>query len=67
MDRIPQAEARSWKQVSQFSAGEDWIFAAPVKLGRLPWSADAVNDAYCKAARPWRVKEYKCSTIKGLG
>jgi integrase len=29
---------RVWKQTSQFSAKEDWIFASPVKLGRLPYS-----------------------------
>jgi integrase len=42
---------KSWKQASQFPTNEDWMFAAPVKLGRLPWSADAVNDAYSKAAK----------------
>jgi integrase len=39
-----------WKQTTQFSAQEDWIFASPAQLGRLPWSADSVNDAYKKAA-----------------
>ncbi len=39
-----------WKLTSQFSAQEDWIFASPSQLGRLPWSADSVNDAYKKAA-----------------
>jgi Phage integrase family len=29
---------RLWKQTTQFSAEEDWIFASPVKLGRLPYS-----------------------------
>jgi len=38
-----------WKQATQFSANEDWIFASPAQLGRLPWSADSVNDAYQKA------------------
>jgi len=42
---------KSLKQASQFPTNEGWMFAAPVKLGRLPWSADAVNDAYCKAAK----------------
>jgi integrase len=42
---------KRWKQASQFSNSEDWIFASPGKLGRLPWSADAVNDAYLKAAK----------------
>ncbi|MGH9641934.1 MAG: hypothetical protein ACRD3Q_05870 [Terriglobales bacterium] len=27
---------KSWKQVSQFSGAYDWIFASPVKIGRLP-------------------------------
>ena len=27
-----------WKQTTQFSAEEDWIFASPLKLGRLPYS-----------------------------
>ena len=27
-----------WKQTTQFSAQEDWIFASPVQLGKLPWS-----------------------------
>jgi integrase len=39
-----------WKQTTQFSTQEDWIFASPAQLGRLPWSADSVNDAYSKAA-----------------
>jgi integrase len=28
----------NWKQISQFQADEDWIFASPAKLGRLPYS-----------------------------
>jgi integrase len=40
-----------WKQTTQFSANEDWIFASPIQLGRLPWSADSVNDAYLKATK----------------
>ena len=47
----PVIEAlKLWKQTTQFSAQEDWMFASPAKIGRLPWSADAVNDAYLKAA-----------------
>ena len=41
---------KTWKQTTQFSAQEDWIFASPAQIGRLPWSADSVNDAYKKAA-----------------
>src|ERR1700730_15450465 len=29
---------KAWKQTTQFSADEDWIFASPVQLGALPWS-----------------------------
>ena len=32
-----------WKQTTQFCAPVDWIFASPAKIGRLPWSADAVT------------------------
>jgi len=42
----PMIEAlKTWKQTAQFSAQEDWIFASPAQLGRLPWSAESVNDA----------------------
>jgi integrase len=27
-----------WKKTTQFPANEDWIFASPLKLGRLPYS-----------------------------
>lgn len=40
-----------WKQATEFRGDGDWIFASPLKLGRLPYSADAVNDAYLKAAK----------------
>jgi integrase len=40
----------SWRARTQFSSDEDWVFASPAQLGRLPWSADGVNDAYRNAA-----------------
>ena len=33
---------KSWKQLTEFSGAEDWIFASPVKLGRLPYSYTGV-------------------------
>ena len=39
-----------WKQTTQFSAQEDWIFASPVLLGRLPWSYPWVLRVFGKAA-----------------
>jgi len=40
-----------WKQTTQFSGAEDYIFASPVQLGRLPWSYDQVWRVYQKAAK----------------
>ncbi len=48
-----------WKQTTQFSAHEDWMFASPVQLGRLPWSYDQVWRVYQKAGAK--------SGIGGLG
>jgi len=31
-----------WKQRSDFSSAEDWIFASPIKIGRLPYSYTGV-------------------------
>ena len=33
---------KSWKQLTEFSGADDWIFASPVKLGRLPYSYTGV-------------------------
>jgi integrase len=41
---------KRWKQQAPFSAQEDWIFASPAQIGRLPWSYDSVNKAYKQAA-----------------
>ena len=38
-----------WKQTTQFCGPEDWMFASPVQLGRLPWSYDQVWRMYQKA------------------
>lgn len=44
------AVLKTWRQETQFSGPEDWVFASPAQVGRLPWSADSVNDTYSKAA-----------------
>ncbi len=41
---------KQWKQGSQFSAQEDWIFASPAQIGRLPWSYPHVWLVFRKAA-----------------
>ena len=40
---------KRWKQTTQFSAQEDWMFASPAQIGRLPWSYDQVWRRYQKA------------------
>jgi integrase len=40
-----------WKQTTQFSGSDDWMFASPVQLGRLPWSYDQIWPVYQKAAK----------------
>jgi integrase len=40
-----------WKQTTQFSGHDDWMFASPVQLGRLPWSYDQIWRVYQKAAK----------------
>ncbi len=39
-----------WKQAAPFSDSEDWVFASPIQLGRLPWSYHQVWRVYQKAA-----------------
>src|ERR1700687_788235 len=55
---------KTWKQTTQFSAQEDWIFASPAQLGRLPWSADSVNGAYKKAASAAKVKHVSTHSMR---
>jgi integrase len=59
VDRELLAALQTWKQTAQFSGPEDWVFASPVQLGRLPWSSDQVWRVYQKAA--------KAAGIGGLG
>jgi integrase len=33
---------KTWKQNTRFHADEDWMFASPLKLGRLPYSYTGV-------------------------
>jgi len=40
---------KTWKQASQFSGAEDWVFASPAQLGRKPWSDDQVRREFQRA------------------
>jgi integrase len=59
IDRDLLATLQTWKHSTPFSRPEDWMFASPVQLGRLPWSYDQVWRMYQKAA--------KAAGLGGLG
>ena len=46
------ARLKSWKQLTQFPGATDWIFASPVKLGRLPYSYTGVWRELVRAVIP---------------
>ena len=49
IDPVLLRALQTWRQATQFSAPDDWMFASPVQHGRLPWSYDQVFRAYQKA------------------
>jgi integrase len=50
IDAAMLAGLKDWKQLSQFSGPNDWMFASHVKIGRLPISYNGVWHALKKAA-----------------
>ena len=42
---------KQWKQTTQFSSSDDWIFASPVKLGRQPLGYTHIWEALDHAAK----------------
>jgi len=46
---------KSCKQRSDFSGAEDWIFASPIKLGRLPYSYTGVWRELVRAAEAAKI------------
>jgi integrase len=55
---------KRWKQATQFRADGDWMFASPGHVGRLPWSADSLNDAYRKAGAASGVGHVSTHTMR---
>ncbi|MGB7132492.1 MAG: site-specific integrase [Candidatus Sulfotelmatobacter sp.] len=51
IDPAMLAVLKSWRQETKFSADSDWVFASPLKLGRLPWSYPWVWRVFTKAAK----------------
>jgi integrase len=45
------ARLKAWKQVSNFSGSDDWVFASPVNIGRLPYSYTGTCQELVRAAK----------------
>ena len=43
------AVLKAWKQKTQFSGPEDWVFASPVQVGKLPYSYTGVKQELHRA------------------
>jgi integrase len=41
---------KTWKQATQFGADDDWLFASPAQIGRLPWSYPRVWQVFQETA-----------------
>ncbi|MFY9644637.1 MAG: site-specific integrase [Terriglobales bacterium] len=55
---------KTWKQTTQFSAPEDWVFASPARLGRLPWSYPRVWGVFQEAAEVAKVGKLATHTMR---
>ena len=55
---------KQWKQMSQFSGAEDWIFAFPVKLGRQPLSYTHVWGTLDRTAKKARIGHVSSHTFR---
>jgi integrase len=55
---------KRWKQASQFSSPDDWMFASPVQLGALPWSYPWVWRVFQKAASEAGVGKLGTHTLR---
>jgi integrase len=53
-----------WKQMTQFSGPEDWVFASPVQLGRLPWSYPWVWRTFQTAATQAGIATFGTHTLR---
>jgi integrase len=45
------ARLKAWKQGSQFSSADDWVFASPCSIGRLPYSYTHIRRTLARAAK----------------
>jgi len=55
---------KTWKQATQFPDGDDWMFASPTQLGRLPWSYPQVWRVFQMAAADSKVGDVSTHTMR---
>jgi len=55
---------KRWKQTTQFSTSDDWLFASPTQLGRLPWSYPRVWGVFQKAASDASIAHVSTHTMR---
>jgi len=55
---------KAWKQSTQFPGDDDWMFASPTKLGRLPWSYPNVWLNFQKAAERAEIGKLATHTMR---
>ena len=55
---------KAWKQTTQFSAQEDWIFASPAQIGRLPWSYPHILKLFDKTASDAGIAHVSTHTMR---
>jgi integrase len=54
----------AWHRATQFRATDDWVFASPAQVGRLPWTADSLNRAYVRAGKESGVGHVSTHTMR---
>lgn len=64
VDRELLAALLRWKLAARFSCTDDWMFASPYQIGRLPWSYDQVYRMYQKAANAAGIGSFGTHTLR---
>jgi integrase len=64
IDPAMLAVLKAWRQETKFAGDGDWIFASPLKLGRLPWSYPWVWRVFTEAAKDAGLGSFGTHTMR---
>jgi integrase len=53
-----------WKQITQFGGADDWVFASPFQLGKLPYSYTGVRQELDRAAKAAGLERVSTHTFR---